>query len=31
VPSIFVLVPALLLGIHHSTKDNHLNEEKNDE
>jgi Fe-S-cluster-containing dehydrogenase component len=31
VPSIFVLVPALLLGIHQSTKNNHLNEEKEDE
>ena len=27
VPSIFVLVPALLLGIHQSTKDNHLTRE----
>jgi formate dehydrogenase iron-sulfur subunit len=31
VPSVFVLVPALLLGIHQSTKNNHLNEEQNDE
>jgi len=31
VPSVFVLVPALLLGIHQSTKNNHLNKEKEDE
>lgn len=31
VPSVFVLVPALLLGIHQATKNNHLNEEKEDE
>lgn len=31
VPSIFVLVPALLLGIHQSTKNNHLHEDHQDE
>jgi Fe-S-cluster-containing dehydrogenase component len=31
VPSVFVLVPALLLGIHQSTKNNHLNDETDDE
>ena len=31
VPSVFVLVPTLLLGIHQATKNNHLNEEKEDE
>jgi Fe-S-cluster-containing dehydrogenase component len=31
VPSIFVLVPAFLLGIYQSTKNNHLNEENKDE
>jgi Fe-S-cluster-containing dehydrogenase component len=31
VPTIFVLAPALLLGIHQSTKNNHLNEESDDE
>ena len=31
VPSVFVLVPALLLGVHQATKNNHLNEEKQDE
>lgn len=31
VPSIFVLVPTLLLGIHQATKNNHLKEEKEDE
>jgi formate dehydrogenase iron-sulfur subunit len=31
VPTVFVLVPALLLGIHQSTKNNHLNEESDDE
>jgi len=31
VPSIFVLVPALLLGIYQSTKDNHLTREMEDE
>ena len=31
VPSVFVLVPTLLLGIHQATKNNHLNEEKKDE
>jgi formate dehydrogenase iron-sulfur subunit len=31
VPSIFVLAPAILLGIHQSTKHNHINEESDDE
>jgi len=31
VPTVFVLVPALLLGIQQSAKNNHLNEEKEDE
>ena len=31
VPSVFVLMPTLLLGIHQATKNNHLNEEKEDE
>lgn len=31
VPSVFVLVPTLLLGIHQATKNNHLNEKKEDE
>ena len=31
VPSVFVLVPTLLLGIHQATKNNHHNEEKEDE
>ncbi|MEI7500315.1 MAG: 4Fe-4S dicluster domain-containing protein [Bacteroidota bacterium] len=31
VPSIFVLFPALLLGIHQATKNNNQNEEKEDE
>jgi len=31
VPSVFVLVPTLLLGIHQATKNNHLKEEKEDE
>ncbi|MEI7896211.1 MAG: 4Fe-4S dicluster domain-containing protein [bacterium] len=31
VPSIFVLVPALLLGIQQATKNNNLNEDKDDE
>jgi Fe-S-cluster-containing dehydrogenase component len=31
VPSVFVLVPAFLLGIYQSTKNNHLNEENKDE
>jgi Fe-S-cluster-containing dehydrogenase component len=31
VPSVFVLVPALLAGIYQATKNNHLNEEKDDE
>jgi formate dehydrogenase iron-sulfur subunit len=31
VPSIFVLAPALLLGIHQSTKSNHIKEESDDE
>lgn len=31
VPSVFVLAPTLLLGIYQATKENHLNEEKNDE
>jgi formate dehydrogenase iron-sulfur subunit len=31
VPTIFVLAPALLLGIHQSTKNNHVNEESDDE
>jgi Fe-S-cluster-containing dehydrogenase component len=31
VPSIFVLFPALLLGIHQSTKDNHLKNDNDDE
>ena len=30
VPSVFVLVPTLLLGIHQATKNNHLNEDKDD-
>ncbi len=31
VPTVFVLMPALLLGIQQATKNNHLNEEKDDE
>lgn len=31
VPTIFVLAPALLLGIHQSTKSNHIKEESDDE
>jgi Fe-S-cluster-containing dehydrogenase component len=31
VPTIFVLVPALLLGVHQSTKNNHLNDKNDDE
>jgi formate dehydrogenase iron-sulfur subunit len=31
VPSVFVLVPTLLMGIHQATKNNHLNEERNNE
>lgn len=31
VPSVFVLVPTLLLGIHQATKNNHLNKEKDHE
>ncbi len=31
VPSVFVLVPTLLLGIHQATKNNHLNQAKEDE
>jgi formate dehydrogenase iron-sulfur subunit len=31
VPSVFVLVPTLLMGIHQATKNNHLNENKEDE
>jgi formate dehydrogenase iron-sulfur subunit len=31
VPSVFVLVPTLLMGIHQATKNNNLNEEKKDE
>lgn len=31
VPSVFVLVPSLLLGIHQATKNNHLNENTEDE
>ena len=31
VPTIFVLVPTLLLGLHKATKNNHLNEHKEDE
>jgi len=31
VPTVFVLMPALLLGIQQSTKNNHLNEESDDE
>ena len=31
VPSIFVLVPAILLGIHQATKNNHIKEESDDE
>ena len=31
VPSVFVLVPTLLLGIHQATKKNHINEEEEDE
>ena len=31
VPSVFVLVPALLLGIQQATKGNHANDEENDE
>ena len=31
VPSVFVLVPTLLLGIHQATKNNHLKENKEDE
>jgi hypothetical protein len=31
VPSVFVLVPTLLLGIHQATKNKNLKEEKEDE
>jgi formate dehydrogenase iron-sulfur subunit len=31
VPSVFVLVPTLLLGIHQATRNNHLNKEKENE
>jgi formate dehydrogenase iron-sulfur subunit len=31
VPSVFVLIPTLLLGIHQATKNSHLNEKKEDE
>ena len=31
VPSVFVLVPTLLMGIHQATKNNHLKEEKENE
>jgi hypothetical protein len=31
VPSVFVLVPALLLGIQQATKNNHLNQESENE
>ena len=31
VPSVFVLVPTLLLGIHQATKNNHINEDDNNE
>jgi len=31
VPTVFVLMPALLLGIHQATKNNHINEEKDDD
>lgn len=31
VPSVFVLLPALLAGIYQATKNNHLNEDKEDE
>ena len=31
VPTVFVLMPALLLGIHQATKNNHLNEEQENE
>jgi formate dehydrogenase iron-sulfur subunit len=31
VPTIFVLVPTLLLGLHNATRNNHLNEENEDE
>lgn len=31
VPTVFVLMPALLLGIHQATKNNHINGEKDDE
>jgi formate dehydrogenase iron-sulfur subunit len=31
VPTVFVLVPTLLLGLHKATKNNHLNEENEDE
>jgi formate dehydrogenase iron-sulfur subunit len=31
VPSVFVLLPTLLLGIHQATKNNHINGEKDDE
>lgn len=30
VPSVFVLLPSLLLGIHEATKSNHPNEEENE-
>jgi formate dehydrogenase iron-sulfur subunit len=31
VPTVFVLIPTLLLGLHKATKNNHLNEENEDE